>query len=491
MSTILTPNDYNALLRYDLATFIERTFAQLDPKVPYLHNWHIDVIASKLTDCMEGRTRRLIINMPPRHAKSIAGSIAFVAWLLGHRPSARVIAVSYAQELALKLSMDTREVMRSPWYRRAFPRTRLASSPDTTRQFCTTQRGFRLATSVGGTITGLGGDFLILDDPLKPEDAVSDALRNKCNQWFDSSLYSRQNSKKTACIILIMHRLHEDDLVGHVLAQEPWEVVSFPAIAETNERYAFNTPWGPQVHTRAEGEALHPDYESLKALQQLRQTMGEYNFAGQYQQTPAPLGGGLVKAAWFGRYKQGELPEKFDQILCSWDTATKDSELADYSVCTTWGMKGEKLYLLDLYRKKVEFPDLKRAVVERVQAYPHAVTLIEDKSSGIQLIQELRAAGVHGVQGYKPQNTKVMRLLPQCPTIESGFVYLPESAPWLGEYLHELTTFPASKHDDQVDSTSMALEWVRIGRKNLGGLLFYQQEHEKELARARGEAHAG
>jgi predicted phage terminase large subunit-like protein len=236
-----------------------------------------------------------------------------------------------------------------------------------------------------------------------------------------------------------MQRLHEDDLVGHVLAKEEWEIVRFPAIAEADEVHEIDTILGPRCFTRRRGEALHRDREPLETLDRIRRTSGEYNFAGQYQQAPAPLGGGLVKAEWFKRYRPSEEPAHFDRIVESWDTANKATELSDYSVCTTWGFKGKELFLLAVFRQRLEYPALKRAVREQQSLYNATVVLIEDKASGTQLIQELVADGCHGVTRYQPTTDKVMRLHAQTALIENGFVRIPEAASWLAEYLHELS----------------------------------------------------
>jgi len=302
--------------------------------------------------------------MPPRHLKSHLVSVAFPAWCLGRNPSLQILCVSYAQDLADKLARDCRRIVMSDWYRCLFP-TRLAPRHQAVAEFETTQQGSRLATSVGGVLTGRGADIIVIDDPLKPEEALSQAQRRSANEWFDHTLYSRLNDKEKGSIILIMHRLHEDDLVGHVLAQEDWEVVRFPAIAEADERYLIDTLAGPRVFTRARGEALHPARESLAMLEQIRRTIGEYNFAGQYQQAPAPLGGGLVKAAWFRHYAPDEMPATFERVVQSWDTASKATELNDFSVCTSWGILGKDLYLLDVLRQRMEYPELKRAVREQ------------------------------------------------------------------------------------------------------------------------------
>src|SRR6516164_8667192 len=193
-------------------------------------------------------------------------------------------------------------------------------------------------------------------------------------------------------------------------------------------------------------------------LEHLRQMIGEYNFAGQYQQMPTPLGGGLVKAAWFKHYAASELPQQFDRIVQSWDTANKATELSDFSVCTTWGIAGKDLYLVDLLRRRMEYPELKREVRGQYERFKPNVVVIEDKASGTQLIQELIAEGLYAVTRYRPQTDKVMRMHAQTAMIENGFVHVPDTAPWLVPYLHELTIFPHGKHDDQVDSTAIQLD---------------------------------
>lgn len=204
-------------LRTDFVAFVHRAFYELYPETTYLHNWHIEVIAAALEECRMGTLARLIINVPPRSLKSHMTSISFVAWLLGHNPAAQIICASYAQDLADKLAGDCRSLMMAAWYQDLFPDTRLASRRSAVHDFMTTRKGARLATSVGGVLTGRGADFIIIDDPLKPDEALSDVQRRNVNDWYDHTLISRLNDKRTGCIILIMQRLHEDDLVGHVL----------------------------------------------------------------------------------------------------------------------------------------------------------------------------------------------------------------------------------------------------------------------------------
>jgi predicted phage terminase large subunit-like protein len=466
--------EYEAILRSDFWFFAQRCFAELNPQTTLATNWHLEVIAAKLAAVRAGKIRRLIINLPPRHLKSLIASIAFPAWHLGHHPSAQILCVSYGQELSDKLARDCRAIMMSPWYRRIFP-TRLAPHRQAVQEFITTRQGYRLATSTGGVLTGRGAEIIMIDDPLKPEEALSDAQRRAANEWYHHTLYSRMNDKRYGAIVIIMQRLHEDDLVGHVLAQEEWEVVRFPAIAEADEVHQIETIWGPRCFRRRQDEALHPDREPLETLDRIRRTIGEYNFAGQYQQSPAPLGGGLVKAEWFKRYRANDRPETFDRIVQSWDTANKATELSDFSVCTTWGVKGKDLFLIAVFRRRLEYPALKRAVREQLSLFGANEVLIEDKASGTQLIQELIADGCHGVTRYEPICEKIMRLNAQTGIIESGFVYIPESAPWLAEYLHEMTVFPNGKHDDQVDSTAQFLDWFKRPFPSQGIFEYYRQ----------------
>lgn len=473
----LTQAEFDVLLRNDLATFIARTFAHLDPQTIYAHNWHIDLLADRLTQVYQGKLRRLIITVPPRSLKSICASVGFPAWVLGRDPSKRIICASYGQELSNKLARDTAAVMSSEWYQRAFA-TRLASQRSAAADFETTQRGGRMATSVGGVLTGRGGDIVIIDDPVKPDEALSDAQRQGANDWFDNTLYTRLNDKRTGAIVIIMQRLHLDDLVGHVLEKEDWEVINLPVIAQEDEVWDYATFLGPSQCARQAGELLHPGREPRHVLDALRTTLGEYTFSAQYLQSPVPLGGGIVKSEWLVSYTPEEKPEKFDTIVQSWDTANKESELADYSVCTTWGVKNKKVYLLHVLRKRMQYPDLKRAVVAQAEAWDARAVLIEDKASGTQLIQELKQT-LSKVKGIKSEGDKVMRMLAQTPEIENGHVLLPTQAHWLPDYVQELTTFPKAKYDDQVDSTAQALKWITGEAREPGLLAYYRMECER------------
>jgi hypothetical protein len=263
-----------------------RCFAELNSGASFLPSWHIEVLAAKLQAVRDGQVRRLIINIPPRHLKSLAASIALPAWLLGHDPAKAIVNVTYGQELSDKFARDCRAIMMADWYRALFL-TRLSSPRSPLQELVTTQGGFRLATSVGGVLIGRSADLIVIDGPLKPSDAMSQSRRVAANEWFDGMLYSSLNDKSRGAIVIIMQRLHEDDLVGHVLRQEGWEVVSFPAIAEIDEKHIVGTPFGRKTFIRRTGDVLHPERESVETLARIRSTIGEYNFAGQYQQAPA------------------------------------------------------------------------------------------------------------------------------------------------------------------------------------------------------------
>jgi predicted phage terminase large subunit-like protein len=453
-------NMYADILRRDLCAFIHRSFLELNPQTQFHSNWHIELIAAKLEEVRRGICNRLIINVPPRHLKSHAASIAFPAWLLGHAPARQILCVSYAQDLSDKLARDSRSLMTSNFYQALFD-TRISAQRSAVSEFETGDGGYRLSSSITGGITGRGADVIVIDDPLKADDAQSESRRQSVNEWYDNTLRSRLNNQQAGAIIIVMQRLHADDLVAHVQEHESWDVLSFPAIAEVDETYAFATPYGIKRFLRTTGEVLQPDLLSLATLGTQRQSMTDYHFVAQYQQNPQPRSGIIVKREWLKFYSPTEKPATFDQIIQSWDTANKDTELANFSVCTTWGIKDKHIFLLDVFRRKLDFPALKRAVRELAGLHRASIVLIEDKASGTSLIQELRAENFSIAQAAPPpEGDKIMRLRAQTAKIEGGFVHFPKEAHWLDTYILELVSFPNSKNDDQVDSTVYALAWT-------------------------------
>jgi predicted phage terminase large subunit-like protein len=297
------------------------------------------------------------------------------------------------------------------------------------------------------------------------------------NIWYDNTSRSRLNNQQTGAIIIVMQRLHSDDLVAHVQEHEAWEVLSFAAIAEQDEVYRFATPYGLRRVDRKAGDILQPSLLSPATLKIQRRSMTEYNFVAQYQQDPQPLAGIIVKREWLRFYGPAEKPDRFDQIIQSWDTANKDTELSNYSVCTTWGRKDQHLYLLDVFRRKMEFPTLKKNVLALAEGHRADIVLVEDKASGTSLIQELRAQNFSKIQETPAvDGDKIMRLRAQTAKIEGGFVLFPREASWLDAYILELVTFPNSKNDDQVDSTVYALAWSTLHSAVPGILQFYKDE---------------
>jgi len=453
----MSKKEYNALLRTDLSAFIHRTFKTVAPGEQYFPNWHINAIAYHLQQCLRGDIKRLVITLPPRSLKSIITSVALPAYALGKDPTSQIVCASYSQTLANKHARDHLAIMDSDWYQRCFPRTQLHPKKHSESEFMTTQQGMRFSTSVGGTLTGRGGNIIIIDDPLKADEAISENSRMNCIDWYRNTLSSRLNNKSEDVMILIMQRLHEEDLAGYVLEHEGWTHLNIPAIAEDREVIRIADD---QVHVRHENDVLHSDRDSIDILNKLKSSLGSYAFAAQYQQRPVPVEGGLVKGSWFEYYNETFEKEDGNRIVQSWDTASKAEDHNDYSVCTTWLIKKNKYYLLHVFRKRLEYPDLLKRIKIQANSHHVDVILIEDKGAGTSVLQELKRNTELNVIGIEPQGDKATRLYTVTPIIEAGRVFLKEDASWLDIYLHEMLLFPKGKHDDQVDSTSQFLQWA-------------------------------
>jgi predicted phage terminase large subunit-like protein len=450
------------LLKSNFRFFVQKSFQTLNPGTPYLHNWHIDAIAWHLEQVRLGAIKRLIINMPPRSAKSISASVAFPAFVHAHNPTTKIIAVSYAQNLATKLHNDYRSIVSSAWYRNLFPDTRIDPKKDTEQEVRLTARGNRFATSVGGVITGRGGDIIVIDDPLKPEEAMSDARRTAVNDWYSGTLLSRLNQKKHGAIVIVTQRLHVDDLVGHVtqIDDHGWTILNLPAIAPEDQVI----PTGKGLaHGRMKGDLLHPEREDQTVLDELRASIGSATFEAQYQQQPVPPSGNMFKRDWLSSYPY--LPEvtEDDTIFQSWDTASKTGPENDWSVGTTWLHSNGLYYLIDVYREKLNYPDLKAKMINKAQEYDPRVVLIEDAGVGTGLLEDLRREGIDAV-AVSATKDKVTRAHIQTPKFESRRVLFPNFAPWLSALEAELLAFPSGRHDDQVDSITQALAYdVPVG----------------------------
>jgi predicted phage terminase large subunit-like protein len=452
------PRFIEAILRQDLYCFIRAAFPIVSPGAPFAPNWHLEAIAYHLSRVLEGEIKRLIITIPPRSLKSICGSVCFPAFVLGHDPTRRIICVSYAESLARKHANDCRALMRSPIYNRLFPNTQISLAKDTEVEFATTLGGNRLSTSVGGTLTGRGGNFIIIDDPLKPQDAYSELARDSVKQWYSNTLLSRLDDKYNDAIVVIMQRLHMDDLVGHLLEQEGWTHLNLPATAESEHC----VPIGPgRFHVRRGGDVLHPEREPREILDELKRSMGSLDFAAQYQQAPVTEGGNLIRWNWFQFYDDPPTRESGDRIIISWDTALSSKELSSYSACVVLQTRGETAYVLDVIRDRLEYPDLKRKVIEVYRTWRNAFDrcelVIENKGSGMSLVQELKRENIHAI-AIDPQGDKVMRMNAQTARIEAGSVFLPRVARWLDDFRSEILPFPTGRYTDQIDALSQALD---------------------------------
>ncbi len=329
---------------------------------------------------------------------------------------------------------------------------------DTELEIMTTARGFCYATSVGGTLTGRGGNLIILDDPMKPQDAHSELARESLKQWYANTLLTRVDNKADDAIIVVMQRLHVDDLVGHLLEQYGWGLLNLPAIAEVEELVPISPD---KFHHRKPGDLLHPEREPMWTLDDLKRSMGSADFSAQYLQQPVPPGGNLIKSDWFPTYDDPPWRDAGDHMIVSWDTAMSGSELADYSACVVLHVKGETVYVLDVFRERLEYPDLRRKVIEvhhRWKNYANSYALVmEDKGSGMSLIQDLKGERIRAIAA-KPTTDKVMRMNAHTARIEAGCVHLPQKAGWLEEFRREVMLFPAGKYDDQVDALSQGLD---------------------------------
>jgi predicted phage terminase large subunit-like protein len=444
-----------AALRRDLGAFIAKVFQTVSPGDEYLHNWHINAIVHELMEMHRGGERRLIITQPPRSLKSICTSVGYNAWALGHNPSMRIADVSYSQELATVFARQFRAVVTSDWYRSLFPQMRLLK--DTETECVTTKGGGRFAVAVGGSFTGRGADVIIIDDPMKADEAQSEKARAAVNSWYGTTLVSRLDDKNDGAIILVMQRLHEDDLAGKLLREGGWRHLNLPAIAEDDQEI----PIGPGVvHRRRKGEVLHPERESLEALEKIKREMGSLTFSAQYLQQPVPIEGNVIKRDWLKWYDT--LPSS-GQIVQSWDIASTTTGASDWSVCTTCLIVKRSYYLVDVWRERVEFPQLRRRLIALARNYAPDALLIEQTGPGLHLVQELKANPEPGVPvpiGIKPEGDKLVRMESQSARFEAGQVFLPKEAPWLSGFLHELLAFPNARYDDQVDSVSQFLNWA-------------------------------
>jgi predicted phage terminase large subunit-like protein len=431
---------------------------------------HHRLLIQKLEAVERGEIDRLMLFMPPRHGKSLLASTLFPCWYLGRHPDRSIIASSYGAELATDFGRRVRNHMTDGLYQRIFPKTVVSGDSSAAHRFNLMAGGAYYAVGAGGPLTGRGADLLLIDDPVKNrEDADSAAYRKSLREWYESVAYSRL--EPGGAIVLIQTRWHQDDLAGWLLkehASEGWEVVSLPAIAE-----------GSDVLGRAEGEALWPERFGCEALARIREAIGGAAWAALYQQRPTAAEGAIFKREWWRTCN--DPPERFERVLLSLDTAFKASQTADYSAAVVLGVAKTAYHVLDVWRGRVEFPELRRQVEVLASKWNPERVLIEDKASGQSLIQALRAETRLPVTPIRVDADKVSRANAVTPLVEAGKVYLPERAEWLADFLEEASNFPAGAHDDMVDALTQALNFAR-GAGEPGIVAYYRRLSEAAAA---------
>jgi len=329
--------------------------------------------------------------------------------------------------------------------------------PNRTLEWQTTKGGYRLATSIEGSVLGRGADFIILDDPNKGQEIFSKVARTRVHDAWDNTISTRLNHQKESAIICVMQRLHEEDLAGHMMAQDDYDLLTIPAIATQRERWDLGNG---RIHVRNRGEFIQPSRMGAAELERQKRIMGATAFSAQYQQQPVPDDGVVIRRAWL-RYCD-EYPEEFETVLVSWDTASTLSDDADWSVGTVWGQADGEIWLLDVIRERMEAPALTRLIESTHIEHEADITLVEDADLGRGIAQNLfNTSRRCKPQLVKPRIEKIARMQARAVMFETGKIVLPREAPWLTGYLDELLGFPNRRHDDQVDSTSQALDWFQ------------------------------
>ena len=459
----------DAFYRTDLGAFTYRAFEAVNPGQRLIANWHIDAICCRVQLMVTGQARkRLIVNLPPRTLKSFIVSVALPAWLLGRHPGSRIICASYSDELAAKFSRDCRALLETPFYKRLFPRTRLNPKKAAEGEFETTKRGSRLATSVGGTLTGRGGGILIVDDPLKANDAASEVARRGAIDWFRNTALSRLDDPAESLICIAMQRLHVDDLSG-ILIEEGWPKLVLPAIAIEAADHRIGED---EVYHRPAGQLLQPKRDSFEAIEELKIAVGSRVFAAQYQQNPTPADGNMIKAAWLGRYDVAPDRKSFQRVVLSCDPAGKAGAHNDYTAITVVGVQKQALLVLHVARGHWTVMQMREQIIALAAEWQVDLVIVEDTSSGMGLIQLLKEEPRLDVVGRKPDTDKLTRMSRQQGRFEAGRIVLPQEALWLADFENELLAFPDGRYDDQVDALLLFLEWFAQNEQYLQPIVF-------------------
>jgi predicted phage terminase large subunit-like protein len=446
----------DAVYRTNFGAFTYAAYKALHPGQRLIPNWHIDTICFQLEQMVVGQTRpRLVLNQPPRSLKTFIVSVAWPAWMLGRDPTCRIICASYNDELATKFSRDCRALFETPFYQRVFPQTRLNPKKASEGEFETTKRGYRLATSVGGTLTGRGCSVLIIDDPLKGIDHASEVARRSATEWFRNTAFSRLDDPAKGLIVIVMQRLHVDDLSG-ILIDQGWPSLVLPAIAVEPADYLIGED---EFYHRPAGELLQPKRGSLEAIEELKRQVGSYVFAAHYQQNPTPPDGNMIKAEWLGRYDVVPDLKKFLRIVLTCDPAGKPGLNNDYTAITIVGVQQKALHLLHVSRGHWSVMQMLDRIIELTAEWKIDLIIVEDTSSGMSLIPFLRERTYLDVIGPHPDTDKETRLCRHQGRFEAGRILLPVESPWLADFEAELLAFPSGRYDDQVDALLLFLDW--------------------------------
>lgn len=448
---------FNACVRQNFPFFLELAYREIGGEGEYQHAWYIDAIDHQLDRVRNGDNTRLIVEMPPRHLKSMAVSTAWPAFMLGHNPALRFINVTYGEDLSAKHARDCMKIIESSWYKAAFPGVVLTKR--SVLDFETSVGGGRMSTSIGGVLMGRGADLIIIDDPQKADEALSEASRNATKTWFYNSLLSRLNDQQKGVIILVMQRLHQADLAGELIERGGWHELRLPAIATEDQRIPIG---GGRFYQRRAGCALHPARQPLEVLEKIR-AQDPLVFQTQYQQDPVPATGTMIQRKWLKFYDPNLAERLPGTIVQSWDCATKTGIHNDWSVCLTIKVQFGKSYLIDVDRRRLTFPELVKAAHANAERHRPNYLLIEDAASGTQLIQYLldQPRFFPPPISIRPEHDKQTRGAAMAALIEQGLLYLPNQAAWLPDFISEVLGFPNARHDDQVDAMAQAMLWSR------------------------------
>jgi len=451
--------------RRSLREFTKAAWPTIEPGVEYQDNWHLQAISEHLQAVVDGDIRHLIINVPPRHSKSISVAVALPAWVWSRDPSKKFLFASYASSLSIRDGTKCRRLIDSPWYQNHFgDKFKLTDDQNQKQRFENDKSGYRISTSVGGALTGDGGDIICIDDPHNVTDTDSSKVREGVLEWWDQAMQTRLNDPKTSSFILIMQRVHENDLTGHLCQEmgDEWSHLCLPARYEIGHPTPSRSPLGFTDPRTKEGELLWPARFGEKELSTLERSLGSYAAAGQLQQRPSPKGGGILKASWWVPWESEELPE-IEHVLQSWDTAFEGKESSSFSARTTWGVFRHKgamcAIVLEAYWDKPSYPELRKIAQEAYDEWEPDVVLIEKKASGQSLLQDLRMAGVP-VLAYSPDRDKVARAHASSALLEDGRIYYPSDKKWAKELIEIISAFPAHPNDDVVDTCTQA--WLRL-----------------------------